>query len=287
VEGLKKSYQEMQRHYHQAFVDKGAEVAKSMKLEAIVEAQAKRIALLEKPFRTPEKPSSTASPQGAPPTLANMPATGGGMFSPLPPSLSPVVPRVRADRGPLRGRIWTPEGGTGAELTFPPYVGAPFLFFNSAQPVNGVVPATPVQAGSESPGKLLSEAGGQTAGKEEAKGPEVRKEEEGGQSAAAAALAAAVAPAAAAAPAGAAGQSCVPVGSRRPPERPPGQGGTPDAKATRDDEPAGAASPSHWKWKGPEGGPAEGRPEWKQTGSGEWRIVGKGKDKRGLKHTIC
>ena len=130
-----------------------------------------------------------------------------------------------------------------------------------------------MQAGSESPGKLLSEAGGQTAGKEEAKGPEVRKEEEGGQSAAAAALAAAVAPAAAAAPAGAAGQSSVPVGSRRPPERPPGQGGTPDAKATRSDEPAEAAS--------------EGRPEWRKMGNGEWRVAGKKRLSRGLKPTRC
>ena len=177
--------------------------------------------------------------------------------------------------------MWLPPGGKDENLEYPPGVaGAPFLF-NSALPVNGVVPAPPMDAGSKSPGKQVSEAGGQTAGKEEAKGQEVRKEEEGGQPAVAAA------PAAAAAPAGAAGQSSVPVGSRRPPERPPGQGGTPDAKATRSDEPAGAASPSHWKWKGPEGGPAEGRPEWKRMGNGEWRIAGNGKDKRGLKHTIC
>ena len=152
-------------------------------------------------------------------------------------------------------------------------------FLNSALPVSGVVPAPPVQAGPESPGKLVSEAGGRTAGKEEAKGQE--PEEEEGQPAAAAA------PAAVAAPVGAAGHSSVPVGSRRPPERPPGQGGTPDAKATRSDEPAGATSPSHSKWKGPEGGPAEGRPEWRKMGNGEWRIAGKGKHNRGLKHTIC
>ena len=141
--------------------------------------------------------------------------------------------------------MWLPPGGKGANLEYPPCVaGAPFLF-NSALPVGGVVPVHPKEAGPVSPGK------------EEAKEQEVRTEEEGGQPAAAAA------PAAAVAPAGAAGQSSVPVGSRRPPERPSGQGGTPDAKATRSDEPAGAASPSHWKWKGPVGGSAEGRPEKK------------------------
>ena len=44
--------------------------------------------------------------------------------------------------------------------------------------MNGVVPASPAQAGS--PGKRVSGAGGQAAGKEEAKEQEVRKEEEGG-----------------------------------------------------------------------------------------------------------
>ena len=138
-------------------------------------------------------------------------------------------------------------------------------------PVAPKVSAPPVQAGPESLGKLVSEAGGQTAGKEEAKGQEVRKDEEGGQPAAA------VASAAAAVPVGAAGQSSVPVGSRRPPERPPGQGGTPDAKTTREDEPAGAAN--------------EGRPEWKKMGTGEWRVVGKkrhtGSRGRKLEPTIC
>ena len=190
------------------------------------------------------------------------------MFSPL-----PGAPGVRTDRDQHRGRIWAPAGGKGAVLTFPPcVVGAPFLFgFNPAGPVHGVVPAAPVLVGS--PGKQVSEAGGQEAGKEEAKGQEVRKDEEGGQPAAA------VASAAAAVPVGAAGQGSVPVGSRRPPERPPGQGGTPDAKTTREDEPAGAASPSHWQWKGPAGGPAEERPEW--------RIAGKSRLNRGLKHPIC
>jgi hypothetical protein len=163
--------------------------------------------------------------------------------------------------------VWSPEGGQGADLKLPPYLpGVPF-FFNPTMPVKGVVPASPVQAGSKSPVKPVSEAGGQAAGKEEGKGQEARKEEEGGQPAAAAA------PTAAAAPAGAVGQSSVPVGSRRPPERPPGQGGTPDAKATRSDEQAGAAS--------------EGRPGWRKTGTGEWKIAGKTKHSRGLKPTIC
>ena len=162
---------------------------------------------------------------------------------------------------------WIPGGGQGAELKLPPLVpGVPFNF-DPRMPVFGVMPASPVQAGSKSPGKLGFEAGGQAAGKEEAKGQEVRKEEEGGQPAAAAA------PAAAAVPAGAVGQSSVPVGSRRPPERPPGQGGTPDAKATRSDEPAEAAS--------------EGRPEWKNMGNGEWRVAGKSARSRGLKSTRC
>jgi hypothetical protein len=169
--------------------------------------------------------------------------------------------------------MWSPGGDQGADLKLPPCVpGVPF-FFNPTLPVHGVVPASPVQAGSKSPGKPVSEAGGQAAGKEEAKGQEVRKDEEGGQPAAA------VASVVAAVPVGAAGQGSVPVGSRRPPERPPGQGGTPDAKMTREDEPAGAASPSHWQWKRPEGGPAAERPEW--------RIAGKSKHNRGLKHPIC
>ena len=169
----------------------------------------------------------------------------------------------------------------------PPEKGAfPFAAFvpepkASVAPVAPEVSAPPVQAGPESLGKLVPEAGGQTAGKEEAKRHKVRKEEEGGQPAAAAA------PAAVAAPVGAAGQSSVPVGSRRPPERPPGQGGTPEAKATRSGEPAGAASPSHWKWKGPVGGSAEGRPAWKKMGNGEWQIAGRGKNSRAIKPTIC
>ena len=250
VAELKASYKELQGHYHKAFAGQGAAEDNSKKLAAIVEVQAKRIRELEVQFHTPVKPFFAASTQGEPPSLASMPVIAGGMFSPL-----PGAPGVRTDRDQHRGRIWAPAGGKGAVLTFPPrVVGAPFLFgFNPIEPVNGVVPAAPVLVGS--PGKQVAEAGGQEAGKEEAKGQEVRKDEEGGQPAAA------VASVAAAVPVGAAGQGSVPVGSRRPPERPPGQGGTPDAKATRSDEPAGAAS--------------EGRPEWKKMGTGEWRVVGK------------
>jgi hypothetical protein len=264
VAELKTSYKELQGHYHKAFAGKGAAEDNSKKLEAIVEVQAKRIRELEVQFHTPVKSFFAASTQGEPPSLASMPVIAGGMFSPL-----PGAPGVRTDRDQHRGRIWAPEGGKGAVLTFPPcVVGAPFLFgFNPIGPVYGVVPAAPVLVGS--PGKQVAEAGGQEAGKEEAKGQEVRKDEEGGQPAAA------VASVAAAVPVGAAGQGSVPVGSRRPPERPPGQGGTPDAKATRSDEPAGAAS--------------EGRPEWKKTGTGEWRVVGKKRHtgSRGRKPTIC
>ena len=124
--------------------------------------------------------------------------------------------------------MWTPPGGQGTNLVFPPGVaGAPFIF-NSALPVWGVVPVHPKEAGPESPGK------------EEAKEQEVRKEEEGGQPAVAAA------PAAAAAPAGAAvcPQGREGTGSKvRLPDRQPGESGvTPDAKVTRSAEPAGAAS---------------------------------------------
>ena len=64
--------------------------------------------------------------------------------------------------------MWIPQGGQGTNLEYPPSVaGAPFIF-NSALPVNGVVPVPPKEAGPESPGK------------EEAKEQEVRKEEEGG-----------------------------------------------------------------------------------------------------------
>ena len=121
--------------------------------------------------------------------------------------------------------MWLPPGGKDENLEYPPGVaGAPFLF-NSALPVNGVVPAPPMEAGSKSPGKQVSEAGGQTAGKEKAKGQEVRKEEEGGQPAAG--------------PQGREG-----TGSKvRLPDRQPGESGvTPDAKVTRSAEPAGAAS---------------------------------------------
>ena len=264
VEELKTSYKELQGHYHKAFAGQGAAQDNCKKLEAIVEVQAKRIRELEVQFHTPVKSFFAASTQGEPPSLASMPVIAGGMSSPL-----PGAPGVRTDRDQHRGRIWAPAGGKGAVLPFPPcVVGAPFLFgFNPIGPVNGVVPAAPVLVGS--PGKQVSAAGGQEAGKEEAKGQEVRKDEEGGQPAAA------VASVAAAVPVGAAGQGSVPVGSRRPPERPPGQGGTPDAKATRSDEPAGAAS--------------EGRPEWKKMGTGEWRVVGKKRHtgSRGRKPTIC
>ena len=120
--------------------------------------------------------------------------------------------------------MWLPEGGQGPNLAFAPHVvGAPFPFFNPAPPVNGVVPA--------SPGKLLSGAGGQAAGTEEAKGQEVRKEEEGGQPAAAAA------PAAVAWPQGSGGSKV------RPPVRLPGESGdTPEPKAARSDEQEGAAA---------------------------------------------
>ena len=126
------------------------------------------------------------------------------------------------------------------------------------------------------------------------------KEKEEGQPAAT------VAPVAAAAPAGAAvcPQGKEGTGSKvRLPDRQPGESGvTPDAKVTRSAEPAGAASSeeeagglapmrlnSNFSAAAGQAGPAEGRPEWRQTGSGEWRIAGKGKGKgkRGLKHTIC
>ena len=69
--------------------------------------------------------------------------------------------------------MWTPPGGQGTNLKYPPSVaGAPFIF-PSALPVGGVVPVPPKEAGPESPGK------------EEAKEQEVRKEEEGGQPASA------------------------------------------------------------------------------------------------------
>ena len=93
----------------------------------------------------------------------------------------------------------------------------------------------------------------------------------------------------------------------RLPDRQPGESGvTPDAKVTRSAEPAGAAAASSEEEAGGlapmrlnsnfsaaagQAGPAEGRPEWRQTGSGEWRIAGKGKgkdkDKRGFKPTRC
>ena len=73
----------------------------------------------------------------------------------------------------------------------------------------------------------------------------------------------------------------------RQPDRQPGASGdTPDAKGPRSGEPA-LASPSHWQFKGPEGGPAEGRPAWRQTGNGEWKIAGKGRNSRAIKPTIC
>jgi hypothetical protein len=255
VAELKASYQMVQGQYFQAWADKGAAEAKITKLEAMVREQAESIKRMESPFKTPLR-SAFAASHGEPPSLANMPAQRGGMFSPI-----------------VGGRpVWSPEGGQGADLKLPPCLpGVPF-FFNPTMPVKGV-PASPVQAGSKSRVKPVSEAGGQAAGKEEGKGQEARKEEEGGQPAAAAA------PTAAAAPAGAVGQSSVPVGSRRPPERPPGQGGTPDAKATRSEEPAGAAS--------------EGRPEdlpgWRKMGNGEWKVAGKNLKRhgRGLKPTIC
>ena len=73
----------------------------------------------------------------------------------------------------------------------------------------------------------------------------------------------------------------------RQPDRQPGASGdTPDAKGPRSGEPA-LASPSHWQFKGPEGGPAEGRPAWRQTGNGEWKLAGKGRNSRAIKPTIC
>ena len=300
VAELKTSYKELQGHYHKAFAGQGAAEDNSKKLAAIVEVQAKRIRELEGQFQTPLRSAFAASHQGETPSLANMPVKKGGMFSP--------GPVERAD-----GKMWSPEGDKGADLKLPPCVpGVPF-FFNPAVPVYVVAPASPVQAGSKSPGKI------QTAGKEEAKGPEVRKEEEGGQPAAAAALAAAVAPARAAAaalvapvaaaePADAAvcPQGRKGTGSKvRLPDRQPGESGvTPDAKVTRSAEPVGAASSeeeagglapmrlnSNFSAAAGQAGPAEGRPEWRQTGSGEWRIAGKGKgkdkDKRGFKPTRC
>jgi hypothetical protein len=253
VAELKASYQEVQGHYHKAFAANGTLEDQNRKQEALIKEQAECIKRQENQFRTPLRSAFAASHQGESPSLAHMPAQRGGMFS-------PIVGGTPA---------WIPGGGQGAELKLPPWVsGVPFNF-DPRMPVFGVVPASPVQAGSKSPGKLGFEAGGQAAGKEEAKGQEVRKEEEGGQPAAAAA------PAAAAVPAGAVGQSSVPVGSRRPPERPPGQGGTPDAKATRSDEPAEAAS--------------EGRPEWRQVGNGGWKVSGKKRPGRGrgLNPTRC
>jgi hypothetical protein len=301
VAELKASYQMVQGQYFQAWADKGAAEAKITKLEAMVREQAESIKRMESPFKTPLR-SAFAASHGEPPSLANMPVQRGGMFSPV-----------------VGGqKVWSPGGDQGADLKLPPCVpGVPF-FFNPAVPgpVYVVAPASPVQAGSKSPGKI------QTAGKEEAKGPEVRKEEEeGGQPAAAAALAAAVAPARAAAaalvapvaaaePADAAvcPQGRKGTGSKvRLPDRQPGESGvTPDAKVTRSAEPAGAAAASSEEEAGGlapmrlnsnfsaaagQAGPAEGRPEWRQTGSGEWRIAGKGKgkdkDKRGFKPTRC
>jgi hypothetical protein len=182
VAELKESYREMQGHYHKAFADLGTAQDKLKKQEAIVQEQAECIKRLESPFKTPSntplKSAFAASHQGELPSLTNMPVLKGGMFA-------TGEPGVRADRDQCRGRMWSPVGGKGADLTFTPCIpGVPF-FFNSALPVGGVVPVSPAKGGS--PGKQVSGAGGQAAGKEEAKGQEVRKEEEGGQPAAAAA----------------------------------------------------------------------------------------------------
>jgi hypothetical protein len=93
VAELKASYKELQGHYHKAFAGQGAAEDNSKKLAAIVEVQAKRIRELEVQFHTPVKPFFAASTQGEPPSLASMPVTAGGMFSPL-----PGAPGVRTDR---------------------------------------------------------------------------------------------------------------------------------------------------------------------------------------------
>ena len=221
VKELEAAHGRVQQQYFESFSGKVAAEFKVTQLEGTIKEQADHIARLESPFHTPVRPSSAAAPQGEAPQPAAMPVPEGGMFS------KGVGGGRRAGRQEAR-RMWTPPGGQGTNLVFPPGVaGAPFIF-NSALPVRGVVPVHPKEAGPESPGK------------EEAKEQEVRKEEEGGQPAVAAA------PAAAAAPAGAAvcPQGREGTGSKvRLPDRQPGESGvTPDAKVTRSAEPAGAAS---------------------------------------------
>ena len=211
----------VQQQYFESFAGKVAAEFKVQQLEGTVTELTDRIKALESPFHTPVRPSSAAAPQGDAPQPAAMPVPEGEMFS-------KGVSGGRRAGGQEARRMWTPPGGQGTNLEYPPSVaGAPFIF-NSALPVGGVVPVHPKEAGPESPGK------------EEAKEQEVRKEEEGGQPAVAAA------PAAAAAPAGAAvcPQGREGTGSKvRLPDRQPGESGvTPDAKVTRSAEPAGAAS---------------------------------------------
>jgi Tfp pilus assembly protein PilX len=267
---------QLQQLYSESYHKEKATKVENLKQKKTIEEQAERLRRMGSTFVTPDKPDKV------PAWIPVSPPVRGGI--PIPFGF-PQTCGFSAGVGGLAPRRLRPS--EEGQRFRPPETGAfPFAAFvpepkASVAPVAPEVSAPPVQAGPESPGKLVSEAGGQTAGKEEAKRHEVRKEEEGGQPAAAAA------PAAVAAPVGAAGQSSVPVGSRRPPERPPGQGGTPEAKATRSGEPAGAASPSHWKWKGPVGGSAEGRPAWKKMGNGEWQIAGRGKNSRAIKPTIC
>ena len=97
-------------------------------LEGIVTAQADRITRLESPFHTPVRPSS--APQGEAPQPAAMPVPEGEMFS------KGVSGGRRAGRQEAR-KMWTPPGGQGTNLKYPPSVaGAPFIF-NSALPVGG------------------------------------------------------------------------------------------------------------------------------------------------------
>ena len=141
---LEAAHGKVQQQYFESFAGKVAAEFKVKQLEGIVTAQADRITRLESPFHTPVRPSSAAAPQGDPPQPAAMPVPEGEMFS-------KGVSGGRRAGGQEARRMWTPSGGQGTNLEYPPSVaGAPFIF-NSALPVQGVVPVHPKEAGPSHP----------------------------------------------------------------------------------------------------------------------------------------